>query len=109
MKRIAIAIGLVLLATTMFAADKSWTGYVTSEHCASKGNPAAHAKGCVDSCLGKEGAKAVLLTDSDNKVVKIANQDKVKDHAAHHVTVTGKLEGDTLTIDTLKMVEEKKN
>ena len=108
MKKFAILVGLVFLATSLcVAADKSWTGYVTSEHCAARGNPASHSKSCVDSCLGKEGAKAVLLTDGDNKVVKIANQDKVKGHAAHHVKVTGKLDGDTLTIDSVTMVEEK--
>ena len=33
-----------------------------------------------------------------DKVIKIANQDKVKEHVGHKVTVSGKLDGDTLTV-----------
>ena len=104
MKKVVIVIGLLLLATSAFAAD-SWTGYVTDAKCAASGKGGADHAGCAKKCLGG-GDSAVLV--SDGKVVKIANQDKVKGHEGHQVTVTGKLEGDTLTIATLKMVEETK-
>ena len=105
MKKVAIVIGLLLLATSAFAAD-SWTGYVTDAKCAAGGKGGADHAGCAKKCIGG-GDAAVLVVDG--KVVKIANQDKVKGHEGHQVTVTGKLEGDSLTIDTLKMTEEKKS
>src|ERR1035438_799231 len=96
MKKVAIVLAFVLmLSTAAFAAD-SWTGYVTDAGCAAKGKGGADHAACAKKCLGG-GDSAVLVVDG--KVVKIANQDKVKGHEGHHVTVTGKLEGDTLTID----------
>jgi hypothetical protein len=45
----------------------------------------------------------------DGKVVKITNQDKVKEFAGEKVTVTGKLDGGSLTVDTIKKAEAKKS
>jgi|SRR5580693_8505756 uncharacterized protein YdeI (BOF family) len=105
MKKFAIALAFVLvLSTAAFAAD-SWTGYVTDSKCAAGGKGGADHAACAKKCLGG-GDSAVLVVDG--KVVKIANQDKVKGHEGHHVTVTGKLDGDSLTIASLKMVDEKK-
>ncbi len=104
MKKTAIVLGFVmLLATVAFAAD-SWTGYVTDSKCAAGGKSGADHAACAKKCIGG-GDSAVLVVDG--KVVKIANQDKIKGHEGHHVTVTGKLEGDSLTIASLKMVEDK--
>jgi hypothetical protein len=106
MKKFAILLGfLLILSSVAFAAD-SWTGYVTDAGCAAKGKgtDASHAA-CAKKCLGG-GDSAVLVVDG--KVVKIANQDKVKGHEGHHVTVTGKLDGDTLTIAKLTMIDDKK-
>ena len=38
-----------------------------------------------------------------DKVIKIANQDAVKEHLGHKVTITGNLDGDTVTVDSVKM------
>jgi hypothetical protein len=103
MKKCGIVLAFVLiLSTVAFAAD-SWTGYVTDTKCAASGKGGADHAACAKKCLGG-GDSAVLVVDG--KVVKIANQDKVKGHEGHHVTVTGKLEGDTLTIATLTMVKD---
>jgi hypothetical protein len=98
MKKFGIVLTFVLmLSTVAFAAD-SWTGYVTAG-----GKGGADHAACAKKCLGG-GDSAVLVVDG--KVVKIANQDKIKGHEGHHVTVTGKLDGDTLTIATLTMVKD---
>jgi hypothetical protein len=55
---------------------------------------------CVNACV-KGGREAVLV--SDGKVLKIANQDKVAAHLGHKVTVTGKLDGETITVDNVTM------
>jgi uncharacterized protein YdeI (BOF family) len=107
MKKIAIVVGVLMLSTMAFAAD-SWTGYVTDAKCGASGKQAMISdSACVKKCM--DGGEAAVLV-VDGKVVKIANQDKIKGHEGHKVIVTGKLEGDTLTIATLKMApkEEKK-
>ena len=87
------------LSVCGFAAD-SWTGYIVDKNCASKkemlGNEA-----CAKSCMGR-GAPAVLATE-DGKVYQIKEQDKVKDAAGKKVTITGKMDGDTISVDSLKM------
>ena len=97
MKKLAFAFSL--LAVSAFAADLK--GTISDAKCA-----AAHADAseksmkCVNACV-KGGQAAVLV--SEGKVYKIANQDKVKEHLGHKVTVSGKVDGDTVTIDSVKM------
>ncbi len=91
---------LALFAASAFAA--SWTGVVSDAGCGAK-----HADGseasikCVERCVGRGSAAVLVVGD---KVVKIADasKDKVKSHLGHKVTVTGKLEGETLTIDSVE-------
>jgi type 1 fimbria pilin len=86
------------------AADKSATvnGYVSDSMCGAKGANADHAA-CMTKCMGK-GAKAVIVTDGDQKVVPIDNPDAVKGHEGHHVAATGSMVGDSLHIDSVKML-----
>jgi len=89
---------LILTAMTAMAAD--WTEYIIDKNCASKkgmwGNEA-----CAKKCMGG-GAPAVLVTE-DGTIYNIANQDKVKDQAGKKVTVTGKMDGNTITVQDVKM------
>ena len=89
---------LILTAMTAMVAD--WTGYIIDKNCASKkgmwGNEA-----CAKKCMGG-GAPAVLVTE-DGTIYNIANQDKVKDQAGKKVTVTGKMDGNTITVQDVKM------
>ena len=93
---------LSLFAMSAFAA--SWTGYISDSGCAAK-----HADGseksakCVNACVKNKGADAVLIVG--DKVMKIdaSSKDKVMDHLGHKVTVDGKMSGDTITIDSVKM------
>ncbi len=95
----------ILFATSLFAVAAfggEWTGTISDSKCAAKHLDASEkSQACVKGCV-KGGAKAVLVT-SDGKVLNIADQDKVADHLGHKVTVTGKLEGDTLSVDSVKM------
>lgn len=103
MKRVLMVV-LAIFALSCVALAEEWTGYIADSNCAkSKGAAVAadaHA-GCAQGCI-KKGAAAVLVT-SEGKVYKIANQDKVTDHAGHKVTLTGKLEEGTITVEDVKM------
>jgi uncharacterized protein YdeI (BOF family) len=103
MKRVLIVV-MAVFALSFVALAEDWTGYIADSKCAqAKGAGAAsdsHA-GCAQGCI-KKGAAAVLVT-SEGKVYKIANQDKVAEHAGHKVTLTGKMENDTITVEDVKM------
>jgi Protein of unknown function (DUF5818) len=86
------------LSVCSFAAD-SWTGYIVDKNCSTNkgmlGNEA-----CAKRCLDR-GAPAVLATE-DGKVFQIKEQDKVKDVAGKKVTITGKMDGETISVDSVK-------
>lgn len=89
----------VLALAAMSAMAANVTGYIVDKNCSTKkemlGNEAC-SKRCID-----RGAPAVLATE-DGKVYTISNQDKVKDVAGKKVTVSGKVDGDSITVDTVK-------
>jgi hypothetical protein len=97
-----MAITLFVAALAM-AADGSWTGYISDSKCGVKG---ANDKAgeCTTKCV-KEGAKYVFVNDGDKKIYTIDAQDKVADHAGHHVKVTGTVEGDTLKLSAIAMAK----
>ena len=103
MKKVLVVVMLVL-AFSLVAMAEEWTGYIADANCAAKqGAKAAsdgHA-GCASGCI-KKGAAAVLVT-ADGKVYKIENQDAVTEHAGHKVTITGKMDGDAIKVDNVKM------
>ena len=90
-------------AMSAMAAD--WTGYIVDAECATKNGVKSadegHA-GCAVVCIKDKGEAAVLV-NAEGKIFKIANQDKVTAHAGHKVTLTGKMDGDTITVEDVKM------
>jgi hypothetical protein len=94
-------LGIALASGMAFA--ESWTGYVSDAKCGAKHNKGTQADiNCVTGCI-KGGSEAVLVVG--DKVVAIANKDKVSDFYGKKVTVTGKLDGGKLTIDSAKAAE----
>ncbi len=102
--RFTTGIALTLFTAVLaMAADSSLTGWIADSKCGAK---AAHdgARECTIKCV-KEGAKYVFVNDEDKKVYVIDAQDKVADHAGHHVKVSGTVEGDTLKLSSIEMVK----
>jgi hypothetical protein len=94
MKRI-LAVFAVCAASAM-AADM--TGYIVDKNCSTK--PAMLGdEACAKKCM--DGGSPAVLATADGKIYKISNQDKVKASAGKKVTVTGKVDGDTITVDTI--------
>src|SRR5208337_2212607 len=103
--KFAGVVSLTLFAAALaFAAEGSWTGYISDSQCGAKGANDKHAD-CAAKCVKEHGAKYVFVNDADKKVYAIDNQDKVAAHAGHHVTVTGSVEGDTLKLGTVAMAK----
>jgi nitrite reductase/ring-hydroxylating ferredoxin subunit len=89
-----------ICAASAMAADV--TGYIVDKNCSTKKAMLGNEE-CAKSCMGK-GAPAVLATE-DGKVYAISNQDKVKDMAGKKVTVTGKVDGDTVTVTSVALAK----
>lgn len=101
MKKIFAATGMALSLFAVGAFAESWSGTISDEHCGAKHAAAAEADmKCVNGCMGK-GAKAVFVVG--DKVYKIDNQDAIKGHEGHKVTINGKLTGDTVHVDGVTM------
>jgi hypothetical protein len=101
MKKLLAASALMAIGSlSAFAGE--WSGVIADSKCKHTDGTAAHIA-CTEKCV-KGGADAVFVT-SDDKVLKLdaESKDKVTAHLGHKVTVTGKVDGDTLHIDSIKM------
>ena len=77
-------------------------GYIVDQSCAKKGKGMWNNAECVARCV-RDGDKIVLVTE-DGKIFQISNQDKVTpDSFGQVVTLVGKTDGDTITVETVKM------
>src|SRR5580698_5891184 len=99
---LAVSLLFCMAGLALAASSSTINGTVSDSMCGAKGANASHAA-CMTKCLGK-GAKAVIVTDGDQKVVNVSNPDVLKGHEGHHVAVTGELTGDTIHIESVKMI-----
>ena len=99
MKKLAsVAVFSFLASGLAMAADV--TGWVTDAACAGKGRGGEAHAACAKKCGGEKGDLA-LVTD-DKKVIKVHNPDSVRSKAGEKVTVSGKLDGDSIHVDSVK-------
>ncbi len=95
-------VGLFALAAmSTFAAEI--TGFVGDAQCGAKHADASEASTqCAQRCV-KRGSATVIVT-KDAKVYKLDadSQAKVKDMVGKTVTINGKVDGDNLTIESVK-------
>jgi hypothetical protein len=97
------SIGLLVLGASLSLSGwaESLDGYIVDQSCAGQKAMWDDAA-CTARCV-KGSIKVVLVTE-DGTVYKIANQDKIKPEAyGKKVTVSGKMEGDTITVDSVKV------
>jgi hypothetical protein len=97
MKALILAALTAGFSCSAIAAD--FTGYVIDQKCSSNKAMRGDAD-CANKCI-KGGSPAVLVTD-EGKIYKFADQDKVIPHAGEKVSISGKMTGDTITVDTIK-------
>jgi hypothetical protein len=46
----------------------------------------------------------VIVTDADQKVLAVDNQDALKGHEGHHVAVTGTVGKESIHVNSVKML-----
>jgi hypothetical protein len=90
-------LALSLIASSAFAAEL--TGVFTCSKCKHTGT----SGGCAKQCI-KEGVAPIFVSD-DGTTYKISNPEKVGDAIQAKVTVTGSVDKDTLTIESVKSGE----
>jgi hypothetical protein len=97
---VVLSVTLMFVGVT-FAADKTTVnGYVGDSACMAKGKTNAE---CTKKCIDK-GAKMVVVTDEGDKVLTVDNPKALEGHEGHHVAVTGKVTGDSIHVDGVKML-----
>ena len=98
------ALALVsLLATASFAGDATTVnGWISDSKCGVKGAHEGSAE-CTKKCLDG-GASMVVVTDKDQKILTVKNPEALKGHEGHHVAVTGHVEGETIHVESAKML-----
>ena len=103
---ICVALSFVFALTALAFDDmaKSTTvnGYIVDDKCGAKGAHAG-AEECTKKCLAA-GAKMVIVTDGDQKVIAVENPDALKGHEGHHVAVTGHMGKDAMHVESAKML-----
>ncbi len=101
---LAICFVFALTAMAFDNMGKSTTvnGWVSDDKCGAKGaNDKAEA--CTKKCLAA-GAKMVVVTDKDQTVLPVDNPDALAAHVGHHVAVTGHVMGDSIHVESAKML-----
>jgi hypothetical protein len=82
------------------AQNQTWTGVVSDSMCGAKHSAASdEATACVNKCVSG-GAKYALVVG--DKVYQLSPQDKFKDFAGKSVKVTGTVDGENITAQTVE-------
>ena len=97
---LALAVMFMFVGVSFAADTATVNGYVTDSKCGTKGKTNAE---CAKKCMEK-GAKMVVVTDGDDKVLTVSNPEALTDHLGHHVAVTGEVNGDSIHVDSVKML-----
>ena len=99
-------IGMIAITASMFAMSamaEKWSGTISDAKCGlAHADASEKSMACVKACA-KGGQAPVFVVDG--KVFKFddASKAKVMDHLGHKVSIDGKLEGDTITVKSVKM------
>src|SRR5580704_14669067 len=101
---LAMCFVFALTAVAFDDMGKSMTvnGWVSDDKCGAKGaNDKAEA--CTKTCLAG-GAKMVIVTDKDQKVLAVDNPDVLKDHVGHHIALTADVKRGSIHVGSAKML-----
>jgi hypothetical protein len=94
---LCMILSVLFLMVAVVAADdmgktQTVNGWVSDSKCGAKGANAG-AAACTKKCI-----------DGDNKVLAVDNADALKGHEGHHVAVTGHVKGDSIHVESVKML-----
>jgi putative cell wall-binding protein len=99
---VALCVAFMMISVAFAADATTVNGFVSDSKCGAKGANAGAAE-CTKKCI-KGGAKMVVVTDKDQKVLTVDNPDVLTGHEGHHVAVTGQVSGDSIHVESVKML-----
>ena len=114
-RALAIALGVLVSASVVLAADQTWTGKISDSTCGHSHKSAIEHAGkkltdadCTRACV-KGGGKYVFV--SGTRVFNIENQDYagLDANAGAAVKLTGQATGDTIRISSLQAAGKAKS
>ncbi len=107
MKHTIAATIFVLMATSAFAADQTWTGSISDKMCGAdhkKMSGTMSDRECTLACE-KKGSPFVLV--ADGKAYPLAEHDAdLRTHAGHTVKITGELKDGTIHVSKIAMMKQ---
>ena len=102
---LSLAVMFMFIGVSFAADSTTVNGYVADSKCGAKGKTNAE---CTKKCL-QSGAKVVVVTDKTDKILTVDNPDSLAGHEGHHVAVTGTVDGDSIHVDSVKMLKGAKS
>jgi len=99
---LCLAAGVCAVAFDDMGKSMTVNGWVADDKCGAKGANAG-AEACTKKCLAA-GAKMVIVTDGDQKILMVDNPDALKGHEGHHIAVTGHMGKDSIHVESAKML-----
>lgn len=105
-KAMLVMFAFALMANVSFAKDKpkeiKMSGWVSDEKCGAKDIDNAD---CAKKCA-QNGSKLVFVSEKDKSLINVDNEDALKGHEGHHVSVSGKLDNGTLHVEKVTMLKQ---
>src|SRR5580658_2305186 len=97
MSALTVALCVAGVVAASSRPDDSVTGWVIDAKCSAN----AKMRGNTDCAVKCEagGEKLVVVAEKDNHVYAVDNQDALKGHEGHYVSVSGKIDGDNLHVE----------
>jgi hypothetical protein len=93
---------VLLCASVPSFGASTFKGWISDSSCgAANADKAQASRDCARNCL-KGGSKPVLVTLSDQKVLKLEGKFDALAHIDHPVEVVGELNGDTLKVAEIR-------
>jgi hypothetical protein len=100
----ALSLLCLMIVSVSAAGDQTTVkGWVADSKCGVKGATAGQ-EACTKKCLAA-GASMVVVTDGDQKILTVDNPDALKGHEGHHIAATGEVTGDSIHVESAKMVK----
>jgi hypothetical protein len=105
---VALSLLCFMIVSVSAAGDKTTVnGWVADSKCGVKGAMAGQ-EACTKKCLAA-GASMVVVTDGDQKILTVDNPDALKGHEGHHIAATGEVTGDSIHVESAKMLKPAKS
>lgn len=106
MKKISVGVLALAFVACVAMAQKTTKieGWITDAKCGAIAGSDPSNAACAKKCA-EAGEKLVFVGDKDKKLYAVDNQDAVKGHEGHHVSVTGRVTGDSIHVEKVDMLK----